>query len=147
MNSIDMKKFLSNIRKEVESLPVSAWGMAKFAFLVGGILLILGGFAWYHAKITTALVVGIPGFLLFSAGAIIPEQLTKPYRLWMWLAFFLGSIVGPVILALIYYLIVTPIAIIALLVKGNPLEKEAKKGSYWIPRTDVWNKEGMERMF
>jgi hypothetical protein len=142
-----MHTLFLNIRKEVESLPITVWGLAKFAFLVGGILLFLGGLAWYHEKTITALIVGIPGLSLFAAGAIVPRRLSWLYRRWMWLAFFLGSIIGPLILVLIYYFIVTPIALIALLAKGNPLEKETKEGSYWIPRACAFDPKNMERMY
>lgn len=142
-----MKTFFLNIQKEVKELHISAWGNAKFAFLVGGILLVLACLAWYHGKMMTALVVGLPGLMLFAAGAIIPERISGLYQGWMWFAFFLGSIIGPVILTLIYYVILTPIALIALLAKGNPLEKKTKEGSYWIPREDTFDPGGMERMF
>lgn len=140
-------KFFANIKKETDALRTSAWGNAKFAFLVGGILLLLASLAWYHGKMLTAAIVGTPGLALFAAGAIFPALLSGLYRKWMWLAFFLGSIIGPVILALIYYVVLTPIALIALLLKGNPLEKQTKEGSYWIPRSVPLDPKSMERMF
>jgi hypothetical protein len=142
-----MKKIFFHIQKEVDDLSVTEWGNAKFAFLVGGILLLLASLAWYHGKVATALLAGVPGLTLFSAGAIVPGWLGGLYRRWMWLAFFLGSIIGPVILAFIYYVVLTPIALLALLVKGNPLEKKTKEGSYWIPRREPFNPKNMERMF
>ncbi len=142
-----MKRFFSNIAKELDALEDSGWSLAKFGFLVGGILLLLGGLAYYHGKIETAAWVGIPGFILFALGATMPSSLRLAYRAWMSLALFLGAIIGPALLAAIYFVVVTPISIIMLFFKGDPLEKKTKQGSYWIPRAEKFETSSMERMF
>ncbi len=57
------------------------------------------------------------------------------YKGWMGLALVLGTVVGPVVMALVYYGVLTPIALV-LRARGNdPLQRRRKPtgASYWMP--------------
>ena len=142
-----MKNIIAGIKKELKELDVSRVQLIKFGFVVGGILLLLALVALYHAKMHTFYVVAVPGIILFTLGVIAPMWLRGAYKVWMGLSFTLGAFVGMIILSVLYYLFVTPIALLVLLFKGNPLEHVSKEGSYWIPRTSSWTKETMEQLF
>lgn len=142
-----MISMLKGMKKEIQALDTSTFQLVKFGSIVGGILLLLTGLALYHGKIHTAYWVGIPGILLFALGATFPRALKIFYIAWMSIGLFLGAIIGSLVLSLLYYVFVTPIALVVLLVKGNPLEHATKEGSYWIPRTSSWTKETMEQLF
>ena len=68
--------------------------------------------------------VGIP-FLLF--GLINPKLLLIPYKLWMKLGYFLGLVNGKIILSLVYFFILIPIAMIMKLSGYDPLRNKNKK--------------------
>jgi hypothetical protein len=72
----------------------------------------------------------------------VPRAAVWVYKGWMGLALVLGTVVGPVVMALVYYGVLTPIALV-LRARGNdPLQRCRKPAgeSYWMPlehRTDV----------
>lgn len=142
-----MKTLFAGVKKELARLDVREVQLVKFGFIVGGILLLLASLAFWHEKYTTFAVVFTPGFLLFFFGATFPRLLKGPYKIWMSLGFLLGGVIGSVILGTLYYVLVTPIALVLNLVKGSPLEHVSKEGSYWIPRAETWTRESMERLF
>ncbi len=69
---------------------------------------------------------------------LIPARLRPVYNAWMKIAHVIGRIITTLVLALAYYLVITPSALIKRLFGGRPLplkpDKEAK--SYWVTRTE-----------
>jgi len=142
-----MKKILREIQNEIGKLDMSVLTLVKFGFVVGGILLLLAGFAFWHGKLLTAEVVGIPGLLLFAFGALRPTLLRGAYKAWMIFALVIGFFVSNVIIMVLYMFLVTPIGLLMNLIKGNPLDQKGKEGSYWVTRATNWDKASMERLF
>ncbi len=69
---------------------------------------------------------------------IIPSRLSPIYTAWLKLAHFLGTVVTTLILTLVYFLVVTPTALIRRLFCGPPLhvKPDKKASSYWVARTE-----------
>jgi hypothetical protein len=123
------------IHKELERLSVSPRDLRKFGLLVGGVFLLLGGwFLFRHKPIWPYLLT--PGALLVVFGVLAPRLLKRPYLAWMGLAFILGSIVSTIILTLFYYVVVTPIGLLARMCGQDflSLKLNAAANSYWITR-------------
>lgn len=106
-----------------------------FGLLVGSIFCALG--AWWsyrgrHGAVgPTVLVLG-GGLVLL--GALAPKALRYPYRFWMALAEALAFVMTRVILAIVFFGIVTPIGLLRKAVGGDPLRRRAKPASsYWWP--------------
>lgn len=72
------------------------------------------------------------GFLM------IPNLLRPVYLGWMKIAHFLGRVVTTLILALAYYLVITPSALIKRIFGGVPLpvKPDKKSSSYWATRAE-----------
>ncbi|MGA3086744.1 MAG: SxtJ family membrane protein [Thermodesulfobacteriota bacterium] len=97
------------------------------------------------------------GFVLWGIGIaallmawVQPTALKPVYKYWMKLALVLGSISSHVILAFLYYLVLTPIGLVMRVLGKNPLalRLEKKTGSYWIQRENRKNdKQCYEKMF
>lgn len=90
------------------------------------------------------------GFLFLFLVQFSPLTLRPAYKLWMSLAFYLGWINTRIILFIVYYLIVTPIAITMKMfgkdVLNIRLEKQA--GTYWMKKENItMSKERYERLF
>jgi hypothetical protein len=107
----------------------------SFGFLWAAFLLLLGLWPLIHRGSARlgALVVGVAFGLI---AALHPIWLRPLNVLWTRLGFFLGRIVNPIVLAFLFYLVVTPAAII-LRWMGKDLLKlryESDTPSYWIPR-------------
>jgi hypothetical protein len=69
-------------------------------------------------------------FLIFSL--VSPHSLLPLNKLWMGIGVFLGNIVSPVVLSLIFFILFTPIGIIMRMFGRDELRlKPLKSDSYW----------------
>jgi hypothetical protein len=123
------------IREDIKQLKTSDRDLRKFGLMVGGVFAVLGLlFLWRHKAHYPYFL--WPGAALFVAGAILPRALKWIYIAWMSAAFVLGFIMAHVILTLLFYLVITPIGLLARLAGKDflslKLDRAAK--SYWIPR-------------
>ena len=104
------------------------------AFIFFGCLSILG--IWMKKAVPACLF----GFLatLGFAFILIPAKLRPLYTGWLKVSHFLGRVVTTLILALAYYLVVTPSAIVKRLFGGAPLPVKPDKNasSYWVDRDE-----------
>jgi len=74
---------------------------------------------------------------LFLAVAILQPRWLHPLnRLWTQLGILLGRVVSPIVTALVYFLVVTPIGVLFRLLGKDPLHlhSQPEHPSYWIPR-------------
>ncbi len=69
---------------------------------------------------------------------MIPNTLRPVYVGWMKIAHFLGRVFTALILALAYYFVITPSALIKRLFGGAPLpvKPDKKSSSYWVTRAE-----------
>tara|TARA_B100001175_G_C19216808_1_gene498621 strand:+ start:317 stop:700 length:384 start_codon:yes stop_codon:yes gene_type:complete len=78
----------------------------------------------------------IISFIFFTLGLINSNLLTPLNKLWFKFGLFLGKIISPLIMGIIFFIVVTPIGIIMRLLKKDLLNlKYDKKDSYWIEKT------------
>ena len=98
-----------------------------FALLAG--LSLWRGSAWY------------PGFIAASAGVALvtltaPAALTPFNRKWMQLAALLHRIFSPLILGVMFFAILTPVALFMRLIGRDEMRRrwEPAAASYWVPR-------------
>ena len=75
------------------------------------------------------------GFALLAL--LWPGVLTPLNKLWARVGILLHHVVSPVVLGLLFYVTVTPIAVLMRLVGKDPLRlrRDSKAASYWIERT------------
>jgi hypothetical protein len=71
-------------------------------------------------------------FLAFAA----PKILTLPNKLWFKFGILLGSIIAPIVMALVYFITVLPTGLIMRLLGKDLLKQKLDKNakSYWIER-------------
>ena len=69
---------------------------------------------------------------------ILPAQLRPVHATWLKIAHVLGRIVTTLVLALAYYLVITPSALLKRLFGGRPirLKPDREASSYWVERTE-----------
>ena len=109
--------------------------LASFGKVFGGFLVAVGlALLILSSNQTLALWILIPGSLILLAGIAMPRSLGVIYRIWMSLAAVLGALMSSLLLSLVFYLILTPIAIVRRM-SGWDMEHEPDSpGSYWIGR-------------
>jgi hypothetical protein len=76
--------------------------------------------------------------LFLTLGLINSKVLTPLNILWFKFGILLSQIISPIIMALIFFVVVTPLALLAKIVKKDFLEIDKKKNkkrlSYWIEK-------------
>ncbi len=124
-----------NIRDDIKQLKTSDRDLRKFGLMVGGVFAVLGGLFLWRAKAYYPYFLW-PGGGLVLLGAVLPRALKWIYIVWMSLAFVLGFVMAHVILTLMFYLVLTPIGLVARLYGQDFLSLKLNRAakSYWIPR-------------
>ena len=76
--------------------------------------------------------------LLFLILGIINSKILTPLnKVWFKFGIFLGKIISPIVMGIIFFLVVTPIAFLMRMLKKDLLNlKFNKNSSYWIEKTD-----------
>ena len=110
----------------------------EFGLIVGGMLLLLSGWWTYRGKFHLVTQISLPvGAVLVLLGIVIPRALVYPNKAWMALAEVLAFVSTRIILALVFFGIVTPIGFIKRLFGWDPLHRRAAASdSYWVPYSE-----------
>ena len=80
-------------------------------------------------------IIGISG--IFLVLGILNSKILSPFnKAWIKLGEFLGTIIAPIVMALIYFVVLTPISLIVRIFGKDLLELKflKKKETYWIKR-------------
>jgi len=107
----------------------------SFGLVVGGIFLLIGCWPLLHALPPRWYLVG-PAGLLVIAGMVAPSVLAPLNRAWMKLGLLLHRVVAPVLMGIVFFGVVLPIALFMRL-RGKDflrLRLERDATSYWIVR-------------
>jgi len=124
------------LREDIKGLQkATPRDLRKFGLMVGGVFLGLGLLFYFRHKPWWPWFIG-PGAPLVLLGAVFPRSLKWIYVAWMTLAMVLGAIVSTILLTLLFYLVVTPIGLVARLAGKDFLSRklEPPAASYWILR-------------
>ena len=126
------------LKEEFKNIRETKKDLRKFGLTVGGVLLIIAALLLYFEK-SSAPYFGAIGGILFLAGIIIPQILKPLNKIWMGLAVVLGFFMSRLILTILFYLVLTPIAFIAKIVgkKFLILKYDKSANTYWEKRTDI----------
>ena len=75
------------------------------------------------------------GIIFLILGLLNSKLLTPFYNIWIKLGTLLGRIVSPIVMFLVYFVFITPLAVIVRLLGKDLLRKKFNKSpSYWIKR-------------
>lgn len=109
--------------------------LRKFGLTVGAAFSIFGGISWWRGHETPPLVLWSMGAALMVPGLLFPSVLGPVQRGWMKMAAVLGHVNTRIILTLMYYLVITPVAFVMGLFR-DPLNRSWKDAqqSNWIKR-------------
>ena len=83
----------------------------------------------------------IISFVFLLLGLTNSKLLTPLNKIWFKFGIFLGKIVSPLVMSIIFFLLVTPIGILMRLFKKDLLNlKYNSKKSYWIEKNEIKSK-------
>ncbi len=122
----------------------------EFGLIVGGVFTLLGMWWLYRGKFVSAAHIILPlGIVLCLLGIILPRALVFPNKAWMTLAEALSYVSTRIILAFVFFVVLTPIGLIKRALGWDPLHRRAGSGeSYWRPYSErQLNPRHYEKMF
>ena len=81
------------------------------------------------------------GIIFLILGVLNARFLTPLNKIWFKFGIFLGQIISPIVMGIIFFLVVTPIAFIMRVLGKDVLKlKKNTDNSYWIKKTDLKSK-------
>jgi small-conductance mechanosensitive channel len=138
--------FHESLRQNSDSKVASprAFGLTFAAlFSVIGILPLL---RHQHARLWSLII----GLVFLTAALLLPRVLEPLNRTWSLVGSLLHRVTTPVLMALVFVLVVTPVALLRKAVgsSGLALRFDSKLDSYWIPRDRaVADADSLKRQF
>lgn len=130
---------LRDIAEELGRLDASDRALQRFGWTVGLVLLAVATWlSWRSGWAFTpgAIGTGLWGAWLALQGSVAPAPLRRVHRGWMALAFALGWVMTRVLLGLVYYVLLTPIALVRRTLGRSPIltHPDPTVDSYWLKK-------------
>ena len=124
------------ILDEIKNIKGTKQELRKFGFIIGLVLLLFGVLFWWKGK-SFYLGFLVSSFLFLFSALVYPQLLKLVHFVWMSIALVLGYIMTRVILCLLFYLLLTPLSLIARVFGNRFLNLKIDKSapSYWIYKT------------
>lgn len=123
--------------------------LRSFGWLLLPAMCLLGALSWWRTgQVNVALVIWTSGAVLAALYAAFPAVRRPIYVGWMTAAFPVGWVVSHLIMALIYFGVVTPIGLLVRWTRGDRLERhfDRSASTYWQIRQPAKDKD-VERYF
>ncbi|MDZ4288826.1 MAG: SxtJ family membrane protein [Prosthecobacter sp.] len=125
----------ADVIHELSVLDTSTRALRKFGLSVGGVFGLIAALGlWKHWSQPTVITFGCLAAFLIGFGAIAPDFLRAIHRRWMTFALALGWCMSRLILTILFWLAIFPIALLGR-VLGLPFTKMRRataQASHWI---------------
>jgi hypothetical protein len=109
--------------------------------LVFVLVLIILFLNYHNIKLLyAALIVG-------AIGLFVPALSRKIHDLWMKFAELLGLVMNKVILGIVFYLFLFPVALLSRLFRKNPFKAKKETSSYFSERNFTYTKKSLEQLW
>ena len=107
----------------------------KFGLTVGLAFLGLAALLWWRELPAVASAAAIVGGLLGIAGIVLPQHLGPVHAGWMRFALAISRVTTPVVMAIVYFLVITPTGLLRRALGKNALAAQ-RGGSQWVSRAE-----------
>ena len=107
----------------------------KFGYFFATVFMIIAGYFYVNNSLNFVFLFGVIA-VIFLLATILKDDLLLPFnKLWMQFGLLVGTIISPIILGIIFFVLFTPTAILMRLCKRDELRLKFKKQtSHWIFR-------------
>ena len=123
----------------------------KFAWTLAIAFALLAIFGWWRERETIQRVAVVIAVVMGAAGLIAPTRLGLLERAWMKLGEVLSRVTAPVFLAIVYFLVLTPLALARRALGKSAIHRDRSGGTFWFAREVAADPERsrrrMERQF
>jgi hypothetical protein len=134
---------LKKRRQRPPALPCSAVESFRetsdrtFGLVAGAALVILELVRYLRGRDLQSWVIVLAGLLVLLA-AVRPRLLRGPKRGWLFLGLLLGRVVNPIVLAVLFFAVITPAGWLMRFFGGDPMRIRNTEdvSTYWIQRTE-----------
>ena len=115
--------------------PEPASSNRSFGLVLAGFFGILGLFAWHAGRPSMPWLFGAAA-VLAALAMLLPRVLAWPKWLWLKLGHALHAVMSPVIVAVMFFGVITPMAALMRLAGHDPMRRrrDPAADSYWIAR-------------
>ena len=131
--------WIKDVREDIKNLDTSVKSLRNFGLTVGLVFIALAALLYWR-QIWSDILIFFAGFgaLLVLSGTIYAKILKPVYLLWMGIAMVIGWFVSRIILTLLFYVVITPIGLLARVMRKEFLDKQYKnkKETYWIKKAN-----------
>lgn len=118
--------------------PIQVGSDRAFGCTVGSILMVIGVAKAFVAEALPPLASFIfaVGVVLLLVGIVAPSRLSALNRIWLKVGAVIAKVVNPIVMMLLFFLVVTPMALVMRLAGKRPLRlaPDRAASSYWIYR-------------
>lgn len=123
---------IRDIVEEIKKIKGTTKELRSFGLVVGGVFLAIGAFLLWRDRESYMYFLA-PGAALAVLGLLHPVLLRPLHKIWMAIAVILGWFMTRLILIALFYLVITPFALIAKISGKRFLELKMDKSakSYW----------------
>jgi len=124
------------LKEEIKYIDSSDSAVKKTGLTIGVVLILISLLLWYLGKTTFVYFSTIGGLFIILSMIAIP--VLRPFhKLWMMLALAMGFVMSRVILTLLFYIVITPIGLLAKIFgkKFMPLRFDQNTTTYWEKRS------------
>lgn len=137
------------ILEEIRNIKSDKKELRQFGITMGIVLALLAGLLLWRGKDYYPYLFMLSIVFLFI-GLVLPVLLKPIHKIWMTLATLMGWFMTRLIIIIAFYLLVTPIGLLARLCGKTFLDTKFERNvnSYWIPRKTVkFDKKNYENQF
>ena len=137
------------IAEEIRKIKSGKKELRQFGITIGVVLGFLGAWFLWRGKEGSHLFL-ITAVVFFASGFLLPLLLKPLHKVWMTLALLLGWLMTRIILIILFYLVVTPIGLLARFCGKDFLNKkfDRKVNSHWLLRKPTpFDSKSYERQF
>lgn len=118
------------MQNEIPQLSVK--DLQKFGFLLAGLLIAVFGvllpYLWALSQQPNYYWITL-GILVAIWAAVNPASMRGFYNAWMRVAMAIGNVVNAAVLAIVFFLVITPMAIVMLVVGKDPMNRKWDKSA------------------
>ena len=117
----------------MNSLDPTEKELRRYGLMMAGVLSFFVALFLYKAWHTAAMALAVWVLFFLTMGLFAPTRLERVYSVWMKFAEVVGNFNFKLILGLMYFVVFTPVRMVASLFRGDPLTRkiEPEKKSYW----------------
>ena len=107
----------------------------KFGLFFSTIFFLIGGYVFYINQIIVAAIFLVISCVLLLISMVAADYLIKLNILWFKLGILISKVISPIVLGLIFFVLISPIAILTRMFGRDILQLKKKVvNSYWIKR-------------